>query len=541
MSAVLPGTTEPAPGAELAALHAQIEAARAELAGLRREIAVARAQLAATPASRLVEINEHLVVAALRAQSDAEKAASALEVASRSAEFDALTELPNRLLLHDRLATALAHAKRNQGRLALLFLDLNHFKEINDTLGHGVGDQVLKLAAERLTGAVREVDTVSRLGGDEFVIVLVGVSQAADAVLIAKKIIAALGVPLVLAGHVLRLTASIGISLYPDDGVDADVLIDRADAAMYQAKRQGLGSLVFHGGSPLPATSPEPLALAALTRPVMHVETVLANQERRNAELREANEQLVLMTLGALELQAAAERAQRQQSEFLAIVAHELRNPIGPVRFAAAQLGLIDAEEPKLQRAQAIIERQVEHLSRLIDDLLDVSRVGTGTLRLMRAPVDLRGVIDDAALASRAAMDLRLQHFSVQLPAALPAIDGDVLRLTQVIGNLLDNASKYTREGGTIALSATVESSCVVVSVADNGIGMSPDALGSVFQLFVQERHAVGVDGAGLGIGLMVVRALVEAHGGSVVATSPGVGLGSRFVVRLPIDAPAPG
>nr|WP_259372722.1 diguanylate cyclase [Schlegelella koreensis] len=477
----------------------------------------------------------------MRAQSDAEKAASALEVASRSAEFDALTELPNRLLLHDRLATALAHAKRNQGRLALLFLDLNHFKEINDTLGHGVGDQVLKLAAERLTGAVREVDTVSRLGGDEFVIVLVGVSQAADAVLIAKKIIAALGVPLVLAGHVLRLTASIGISLYPDDGVDADVLIDRADAAMYQAKRQGLGSLVFHGGSPLPATSPEPLALAALTRPVMHVETVLANQERRNAELREANEQLVLMTLGALELQAAAERAQRQQSEFLAIVAHELRNPIGPVRFAAAQLGLIDAEEPKLQRAQAIIERQVEHLSRLIDDLLDVSRVGTGTLRLMRAPVDLRGVIDDAALASRAAMDLRLQHFSVQLPAALPAIDGDVLRLTQVIGNLLDNASKYTREGGTIALSATVESSCVVVSVADNGIGMSPDALGSVFQLFVQERHAVGVDGAGLGIGLMVVRALVEAHGGSVVATSPGVGLGSRFVVRLPIDAPAPG
>ena len=361
---------------ELAQLEHQTELTRATLSRLRQEVAEAQSRLGSIQSAQLLEANEQLVLSAVRSQTDADTAAQALRELSRSAELDALTQLPNRVLMLDRLAHAIVEAKRRRSPLALLFLDLNNFKQINDALGHALGDQVLKLAAHRLASSVREADTVSRHGGDEFLILLTDLSQMSDAVVIADKVIAALAVPIRTSGHVLRLTASIGISLYPDDGEDADTLIDRADAAMYQAKRYGLGSPVFHGKEPAVERRVNPPALASLQRPHATDELVLAEHELRHAELRDANERLLLAALGAQELQAVAEQAQRRQTELLAALAHELRNSLTPICTAAATLGRVRVEE--LPGAQAMIEQQLGHISRLVGDLLDVSRVNSG-------------------------------------------------------------------------------------------------------------------------------------------------------------------
>jgi len=493
--------------------------------------------LSDSKAAQLVEANEQLIRAALRAQCDAEAAAAASLRLSRAAELDALTELPNRVLLLDRLAQAIMFAKRQSTRFALLFLDLDNFKRINDTLGHAVGDQVLKVAGQRLASAIRGADTVSRHGGDEFLILLNAVSQAPDAAVIARKIAAGLGAPARVGSHVLRLTASIGISLYPDDGDDVDTLINRADAAMYRAKRRGLSGFAFHGELPHQRTVPPP-PLASLQSPFTDYASAMAEHERRHAQLQEANEQLVLAALTAQELQSAAEHARQRQADFVVTLAHELRNPLVPIRTAAAVLGGISMKEPLLPRMQAIIERQVAHMSRLVDDLFDTSRISTGKLRLERREVNVMSIIDSAVDACRPAMDARLQNFVAELPSSAAQIHGDPIRLTQILSNLLDNASKYTPEGGEIRLSMEVVDAAIVMTVSDNGIGIAADVLPRIFEPFVQDAHAVDFNGAGLGIGLTVVRELVQAHGGNIVASSPGAGLGSRFAVTLPMIPP---
>ena len=255
--------------------------------------------------------------------------------------------------------------------------------------------------------------------------------------------------------------------------------------------------------------------------------------ERRQLQLQEANEQLVLAALTAQELQSVAEHAQRQQLEFLAVLAHELRSPLAPIRTAAVLLGRLPAAE--LPRVQAVIERQVVHLSRLVADLLDVSRVVTGKLRLEFGLVELADTVEEAVDACRPAMQTRRQHLRIGLPLHPLHVRGDAVRLVQVVSNLLDNASKYTPDGGEIALSVVVTGDALVMTVSDNGIGIAAEALCRVFDPFVQDAHAVGFNGSGLGIGLTVVRELVEGHGGSVVASSTGVGLGSQFVVTLPL------
>lgn len=440
----------------------------------------------------------------------------------------------------DRLAHAIPTARRRGTQLALLFLDLNNFKQINDALGHAVGDQVLKRVAERLAASVREGDTVSRLGGDEFVFLLTEVAHATDAVLVADKLIATLAAPSRVGGHVLRLTASIGISLYPEDGEDAATLLDRADTAMYRAKRHGLGSVVFHNeGSEAERHLKFP-SLASLQRPLTPFELAAAEHERVNAQLREANEQLVLAALSAQELHAAAQQAHRRQTEFLALVAHELRSPLGPIRNAAAALGRVRTTETTVPRMQAIIERQVEHMTRLIGDLIDVSRAGTGKLRIDRQLVDVVDIIDAAIDVSRPAMDTRLQSFVVRVPSCALTLHGDPVRLAQILTNLLDNASKYTPDGGDINLSVEKADHGIVVSLSDTGIGITAEALPNVFEPFIQDTQAIVFNGAGLGIGLTVVRELVAAHGGSVVASSAGIGLGSKFVVTLPNTSELP-
>jgi diguanylate cyclase (GGDEF)-like protein len=519
---------------ELSHLREEIEQARAELAQLHQAARATERRLGKQKAATLLEVTEQLVVAAVRAQTQAEAATEALEQISRLTEVDALTDLPNRAALLNRFNYAIAIARRTGTQLALLFVDLNNFKQINDTLGHGVGDQVLRLAAQRLASAVRGSDTVSRHGGDEFLILLTDLSQAADVVRIAVKLIAALGPPTRVGEHVLRLTASIGISLFPDDGEDAHTLIQRADAAMYRAKRSGLGGFAFHGPHPSGPLRREPRVLSALHYPLTQYRAALADQARRHAQLRDANEQLVLAALGAQKLQDAAEQAQRRQGDFLAVLAHELRNSLGPTRIAASLLQQARLDRSLLPRIQTMIEQQVTHMSRMVGDLLDVSRVSSGKFRLERRMVDLNSIIEEGVAASRPAMDARLQHFTVQVPAGLLEFYGDPIRLAQILSNLLDNASKYTKEGGDIGISVMASADSMVITVADSGIGMSAECLPTVFEPFAQDINAIEFSGAGLGIGLTVVRELVEAHSGTIVASSAGIGLGSQFVVTLP-------
>jgi diguanylate cyclase (GGDEF)-like protein len=533
MSKTPPGKDSAAVKAEreLAQLRRQAEQARTALASLHRDVAEAENLLDSKHSTRLIEANERLVLAALRSQSDAEAAARALDELSRSAEVDALTALPNRARLLDRFAGAIAFAKRHSTRMALLFLDLNNFKQINDTLGHAMGDEVLKLAAHRLASLIRDEDTVSRYGGDEFLVLLTEISQPSDAMLVADKLLAALGAPCRVGEHVFRLTASIGICIYPDDGDDVATLIGHADAAMYRAKRQGFDTFAFHGEEPAGGRGAR--VLASLQRPFTHYELALIEYERQHAQLREANGELVLAALSAQELQEAAERAQQQQKEFLAVVAHELRNPLTPIRIAAEMLGRVRPEQ--IPRYQTIIENEVERMVRLVNDLLEMSRVNIGKLRIERQVVDLVAIIDEAIDACRPAMDKRLQQFSVQVPTWPIQLDADPVRLAQILRNLLDNASKYTPDGGEIRLSIAVIDANVVISVSDSGIGITTEGLPRIFEPFVQEKHAIGFNGTGLGIGLTVVRELVNAHGGRVAVTSAGTGLGSQFVVTLPL------
>jgi len=194
----------------------------------------------------LVEANEQLVLAALHAETVAETAVSKLGELARSSQRDPLTNMPNRALMLDRLENAIATARRHDTRIGVLFLDIDNFKMVNDTWGHTIGDQVLQLVARRLQSAVRDSDTVSRHGGEEFLVLLPEIANAADAALIAEKLLAALAAPSRVGDHHMTITASVGITIYPEDGEDAQTLITRADAAMYRAKRSGPGRYEFY-------------------------------------------------------------------------------------------------------------------------------------------------------------------------------------------------------------------------------------------------------------------------------------------------------
>lgn len=252
-------------------------------------------------------------------------------------------------------------------------------------------------------------------------------------------------------------------------------------------------------------------------------------------ELRDANEQLIVAALSAQNLQALAERALGQERKILAVVAHELRNPLTPISLIAGRMTRATLEE--LPRFQALIERQVQQLSRLVDDLLDVSRASTGKLRLQLEVVDVAPIIQaviDVCLPMAAARQL---EFISRIPAGPLNIMGDSTRLVQIFTNILNNAIKYTPRQGAVTLTVSVAGRVLLLSVADNGIGISANVLPDIFDPFVQDENAVGFNHVGLGIGLAVVRELVEAHGGTVIALSEGTGLGSEFVVTLPLTS----
>ena len=526
--------------AKLARLGVQVEAMQALLTRLLQDVVSAETRLDQNQAARLVEANEQLVLAALASQADAETAAKALQNAAQATVLDALTGLPNRTALLDRFVQAIANAKRRGSRFALLFVDLDNFKELNDTHGHAFGDKVLCLAAKRMLAAVREVDTVSRHGGDEFLILLAELNQPRDARTVAEKLIAAVGAPAVLDGQAVSVTASVGITLYPDDGEDFDTLVARADAAMYESKRQRAGGIAFHGVGSIDEAAPQAHPGAPARPAAGQGADEAIDSDHWHAQLREANEKLVLAALTAQELQAAADQARQRQAAFVAAVADELRNPLAPIRIASAMLGRAPTDEALLPRVQGMVEQQMTQMSRLVGDLIDASNVEAGGFELERRSVDLARVIDAAVAAHRPMLEQRAQRFESQRPAGALPVQGDAARLEQIVSNLLDNASKYTPDGGGIRLAVAVTADTLTLTVSDDGIGITAQMLPYVFEPFVQDTRALGFHGVGLGIGLTVVRALVRAHGGTLVAHSAGAARGSQFVVTLPLAASAP-
>jgi diguanylate cyclase (GGDEF)-like protein len=360
--------------AELERLTDRVKTMRAVLIQLLQDVVRADSRLDSDQATQLVEANERLVVSALGAQSDVEMATGALDEASRVGGLDPLTALPNRTVLLDRLESAISNAKRHGNRVALLFLDLNDFKKINDTFGHATGDRALQLVADCLASVVRETDTVSRHGGDEFLVLLAEMASSADAAYVAEKINAALAKFGQVDGHPVRLSASIGISIYPEDGTEAKTLIKSADEAMYVAKKDLLGFEFQSDRLPDQPKLPAP-AVQSQRRGLTHRELTVADQEHQYTMLREANEQLVLAALGAQELLFAAEEARNRQTELLATVANELGNPFAPIRLAASQLGLSGAEAGLALDFRAVVERQMNELLRLVTALLDPKQV----------------------------------------------------------------------------------------------------------------------------------------------------------------------
>ncbi len=254
----------------------------------------------------------------------------------------------------------------------------------------------------------------------------------------------------------------------------------------------------------------------------------------RNSELRDANEHLILATLAADELTEAAALARRRQDEFLAMLAHELRNPLAPIRGAAALLVRVDSTDPMLPLIRKVIQRQVEHMARLIDDLLDVSRVTQGKVTLQRQPTAVTEFVDHAVETCRELIDARHQQLTLDIPVTPLYVDGDPVRLAQIIGNLLHNAAKYTQAGGAITVSVQRHRDTVVIRVTDNGVGIVAELLPHIFEMFTQDDRSLSRTETGLGIGLTVARSMVELHGGTVEARSGGRGQGSEFIVILP-------
>jgi two-component system, sensor histidine kinase len=241
---------------------------------------------------------------------------------------------------------------------------------------------------------------------------------------------------------------------------------------------------------------------------------------------------------------AAAElslrQADRRKDEFLATLGHELRNPLAPLMTAAQLLKTTGVADPVVARVLPVMERQLSHLVRLVNDLLEVSRITRGLIEVRREPVDLVFLVHSALDTSRPMLDAARHQVDVELPSEPVTVQGDTVRLTQVFANLLNNAAKYTNQGGHICVRIWKEDDRALVSVRDDGIGIAADDLASVFEMFTQVDRSNRVAQGGLGIGLTLVRSLVAMHGGSVDARSEGIGRGSEFVVSLPRIASDP-
>ncbi|TCP08310.1 PAS domain-containing hybrid sensor histidine kinase/response regulator [Caldimonas thermodepolymerans] len=234
------------------------------------------------------------------------------------------------------------------------------------------------------------------------------------------------------------------------------------------------------------------------------------------------------------------ERSSRRMSEFLAMLAHELRNPLAPIRNAVSIMQLEALDMQRLRTCRDIIDRQLSHLTHLVDDLLDVGRIATGKIALKKAPMDLIEAVMRSVEAARPEFDARRQHLQLELPDEPVPLVGDTTRISQVVQNLLNNAAKFTPSEGQVTLRVRTDGRTAVIDVIDTGAGIAPDLAERMFDLFVQ-GHAAGTGSeSGLGIGLTLARSLVEMHGGIISVHSDGPGRGSHFTVRLPLGPAEP-
>jgi signal transduction histidine kinase len=272
----------------------------------------------------------------------------------------------------------------------------------------------------------------------------------------------------------------------------------------------------------------------------IHEIDVLSQALRAGAEAERQRREQLIVSSKRIQEEAALRKAARQKDEFLATLAHELRNPLGPIRTAVELIRRRNPPDPTVRRARDVIERQVSHLSRLVDDLLDVSRITLGTIHLRKELLDLGAVAAGAAESVRSAADAAGLTMKLKIPQAV-TVNGDPTRLAQCIVNLLHNAVKFTPHGGHIVLRVAQKGATAVVDVSDSGIGIAPENLERIFELFVQEQTSGSHGNTGLGIGLALTRRLIALHGGTVKARSAGTGQGTTLRIELPaVSAPAP-
>jgi signal transduction histidine kinase len=370
-------------------------------------------------------------------------------------------------------------------------------------------------------------------------------------------------------GCVLASNAAARVAFHLDvDSARGHLLSDcrtlRAETAIREALetlRAARGAQPVRVGTPDGDVIVEPLRVDdrlagfVIRAPAGNVETIATELDVLRAELEAtqielhtsslatatANEELTAVNDALqrrLEEIEAAAAADRHKDEFLAMLAHELRTPLAPILSAVQILRRQAADNPMVQRAREVVERQALHQARLLDDLLDVSRITRGKIELRRRTVSVSAAITEALEVTRGLIQAKAQSIVVALPEESAFVDADPTRLTQIITNLLNNAAKYTHAGGRISVTCLRDSEQVVVLVRDNGSGIPREMLSRIFDLFAQAEPSTARTHGGLGIGLTLVKNLVELHGGSVIARSRGRGTGSEFEVRFPAASP---
>jgi signal transduction histidine kinase len=258
---------------------------------------------------------------------------------------------------------------------------------------------------------------------------------------------------------------------------------------------------------------------------------------RQKQELAERVRELEIALAERKRIENALKAADRRKNEFLAMLGHELRNPLAPIKNAAQIMKRVNVSDPKLQMVQQVIDRQTGHLARLVDDLLDISRIEQGKITVRKELIDLAAVVDQALESCQPLIQSRQHELIVSVPDAPISLMGDSERLAQLISNLLTNAAKYTPAGGTIWLTVTREDGEALIRVKDTGEGMAESLLSRVFDVFTQSERTLDRAQGGLGLGLAIVKNLVELHQGRIEAHSEGLGKGSEFSVWLPVLA----
>jgi PAS domain S-box-containing protein len=298
----------------------------------------------------------------------------------------------------------------------------------------------------------------------------------------------------------------------PEHDLQAALAGGRADGDCWQVRKDGSRFWCRATVTALLDEGKQARSFARVTHDLTEGEAALAQRKRADG-LAEAN---------------------RSKEEFMALLSHELRNPLSPILNALNVLRQMRTNDPIIEQAGNIIDRQVGRMVRLVDDLLDISRITKGKLRLAREPVELRAVVNHAAETARPLIESRKHDFSVALPTEAVWVDADPARMEQVVVNLLNNAAKYTDAGGLIRMSVSREGDEAVIRVRDNGVGIAPELLPRVFELFAQVDGSLGRSYGGLGVGLALARNLVEMHDGRLQAASAGPGKGCEFTIKLP-------